>query len=288
MLKNYLVIAIRHLRRHKLFSAINILCLAIGITFSMLIGDYIIGQKGINATLRNAGNQYYIKSKWKVENMGLPITTIAPLAKTLKEKYPNLVANYYRFNPVTNVVSAGDRHFKESIAICDTTLVSMYGFKLIHGDPQHAFRNSNSAVITEEMAIKLFGTTNAIDKTISVANTTSGKQDFSVSAVLKTMPYNTVNNSIDPGGYNVFVPFEGNRYYQGGAGEDQWANIYSPGLIELKPGVSPNTVLKAAEQTLALNLPDNLKGREFYKPTDFGFEKEIRKRLAWWKARRSD
>jgi putative ATPase len=34
-------------------------------------------------------------------------------------------------------------------------------------------------------------------------------------------------------------------------------------------------------------LPDNLKGREFYRPTDFGFEKEIRKRLAWWKGKRS-
>ena len=33
-------------------------------------------------------------------------------------------------------------------------------------------------------------------------------------------------------------------------------------------------------------LPDNLKGREFYKPTDYGFEKEIRKRLDWWKSRR--
>ncbi len=33
-------------------------------------------------------------------------------------------------------------------------------------------------------------------------------------------------------------------------------------------------------------LPDNLKGREFYRPTEFGFEKEVKKRLAWWKARR--
>jgi putative ATPase len=33
-------------------------------------------------------------------------------------------------------------------------------------------------------------------------------------------------------------------------------------------------------------LPDNLKGREFYKPTDYGFEKEITKRLAWWKSKR--
>jgi putative ATPase len=34
-------------------------------------------------------------------------------------------------------------------------------------------------------------------------------------------------------------------------------------------------------------LPENLKGREFYRPTDFGFEKEIRKRIAWWKSKRN-
>jgi len=260
MLKNYFIIAVRHLRRHKLYAAINIFCLAIGIAFSMLIGVYIIQQKSINGTLRNASNQYFIKSKWKVENMGLEITTVAPLAKTLKEKYPGLVANFYRFNPVTNVVSAGDMHFKESIAICDTTLISMYGFKLLYGDPQNAFRNNSSTVITEEMAIKLFGTTNVINKTISISNTTSGKQDFTVSAVLKTMPFNTVNNSIDPNGYNVFVPFEGNLYFQGGSGDDKWDNINMPGLVEFKPGISSKDVLKATEQILTSNLPGNLKG----------------------------
>lgn len=260
MLKNYFIIAVRHLRRHKLYTAINIFCLAIGITFSMLIGVYIISQKNVNTSLRNARDQYFIKSKWKVKNMGLAVTTVGPLAKTLKEKYPNLIANYYRFNPVTNVVSAGDKHFKENIAIGDTTFVSMYGFKLLHGDPQHAFINNNSAVITEAMAIKLFGTTDAIDKTISVNNTTSGKQDFSVTAVLKTIPYNTATNAIDPDGYNVFIPFEGSQYYQNGSQHDFWNNIYNVGLVEFKPGVSPADVDKAAAQILALNLPDNLKG----------------------------
>ena len=42
MLKNYFKIAVRHLTTHKLFSLINILCLAIGITFSMIIGVYIL------------------------------------------------------------------------------------------------------------------------------------------------------------------------------------------------------------------------------------------------------
>src|SRR5690349_13545399 len=107
MIRNYFLIAIRHMTRHKLFSIINILCLAIGITFSMLIGVYILNQKNTNHDLKNYRQQYVIKSKWKVKDMGLPLTTVGPLAKTLKDQYPNLVANYFRYNPVTNVVSAG-------------------------------------------------------------------------------------------------------------------------------------------------------------------------------------
>src|SRR5688500_9195309 len=113
MLKNYFTLALRHIRKRKLFSLINILCLAIGITFSMLIGVYILNQKSVNSELRNISNQYAIKSKWKEKDMGLPLTTMGPLAKTLKDNYPDLVANYFRYNPVTNVVSARDRHFKE-------------------------------------------------------------------------------------------------------------------------------------------------------------------------------
>ena len=156
MLKNYFKIAIRHLTRHKLFSVINILCLAIGITFSMTIGIYILNQEAVNSRLKNIENQYIIKSKWKTKDMGLDITTLGPLAKTLKTEYPGLVADYYRFNPVTNVVSAGDKHFKENISIGDTTFVNMYGLPVLYGNPRQAFENNNSAVITESIAEKLF------------------------------------------------------------------------------------------------------------------------------------
>src|SRR5688572_23051901 len=105
MLRNYFTVAIRHIARHKLFSLINILCIAIGITFSLLIGAYILKQKGVNKDLKNIDRQYVIKSKWKVKDMGLPLTTIGPLARALKDNYPSLVANYFRWNPITNVVS---------------------------------------------------------------------------------------------------------------------------------------------------------------------------------------
>ena len=262
MLKNYITVALRHLAKHKLFSIINILCIAIGTTFSLLIGVYILQQKNINHNLYNVDRQYAIKSIWKAKNMGLAETTMGPLAQSLKDQFPNLVANCFRINPVTNVVSAGDKHFKEDIAICDTSLVSMYGFPLLAGNKNNAFANNSGAVITEAMAIKLFGTTNAVNKTITISTIGNGTQDYLVSAVLKEMPYNSVNQFFDANGYNVFIPFKGSHYYPGnsGAGEKDWNQIFMISMIELQAGVSVAEVQKATTQLLTQNLPNNLKG----------------------------
>src|SRR5580700_3689710 len=123
----------------------------------MIIGVYILSQVSVNGNIRDLQNQYIIKSNWKVREMGLDFTTLAPLAKTVAAEYPGLVKNYFRFNPCGTVVSLGTNHFKENIAICDTTLVGMYGFPVLYGNPEKAFTNINSAVITESVAVKLFG-----------------------------------------------------------------------------------------------------------------------------------
>lgn len=258
MLKNYLVIALRNMKRKKLFSFINILCLSLGITFSLLIGVYILKEKNVNADLRNAGNQYVVKSKWKVKNMGIEITTIGPLPKALKEEYPGLVTNYYRYNPVTNVVSAGNNHFKEDISIGDTNFVSMYGFPVLHGNKQQPFRDDNSAVITESVAIKLYGKTNAVGERLSVQTLVNNeKQDYLVSAVLKDIPYNSVTGLINSN-YTVFVPTAGNRYYQGGDPSLSWNSAYEVGFVELKEGVRPADIKTAVQQLLKKNAPDNI------------------------------
>jgi hypothetical protein len=152
---------------------------------------------------------------------------------------------------VTNVVSAGDKSFKEDIAIGDTTFVSMYGFQLLYGNKQQPFTDNSSAVITETMAIKLFGNTNAIGKVISVLTTAKGaKQDYKVTAVLKDIPYNSVTNLVGDT-YNVFVPTVGNNYYGSGDPSTSWNGAYEVGAIELKPGISPQDLAVPIRQVLA-------------------------------------
>ena len=257
MFKNYFTIATRHLVRHKFFSAINIFCLAIGITFSLLIGVYVFNQYNINKPLKNVDNQYILKSDWKIKEMGLDITTFGPLAKTLKEEYPSLVANYYRYNPVTNVVSAGDKHFKENIAIGDTSFISMYGFPVLYGNKQQAFTDNNSAVITETMANKLFSKTDVVGKVISVLAVNNQEQFYKVSAVIKDIPFNSVINIVG-NTYDVFVPTVGNHYYGGGDPAEGWNSAYEVCMIELKQGVSSKDLAIPIKQTLKKYTPKNV------------------------------
>jgi putative ABC transport system permease protein len=250
MLKSYLLIAVRHLARHRFFSAIMVCCLALGITFAMTIGLYVSNQESVNGGIRDVGNQYMIRSKWKAKGLGMDITTIGPLAKTMKEEYPALVANYYRYNPVGQVVSAGDNFFKEQIAIGDTTLVAMYGFPLLYGDKQNAFPTISSAVITEKTAMKWFGQKNVIGKRFGMQTTTGDFQQFTISAVLKDLPDNSVT-SLMGNRYDVFVPAIGNRNYGGGEPLTSWSNPFEVGLIELKPGVRPQDLAVPFRHVLA-------------------------------------
>jgi putative ABC transport system permease protein len=261
MLKNYFTIGIRHLTRHKLFSVINIFCLAIGITFSMIIGVYVLNQETVNRDIKHISSQYLVKSKWK-DNSGLDITTLGPLAKTMKDEYPSLIANYYRFDPAANIVSAGDKHFREDISIGDTTLVSMFGFPLLHGNPQRAFIDDQSAVVTEDLAVKFFGKTDVINKIITIQTPSDGnKHDYVISAVLKKMPYNSIANfATARTEYQVYLSMFNNQYFQGGDKGDNWSNIYMVNMIELKKGVNEKDLIKPFEQTLTKYQPAFVKG----------------------------
>jgi putative ABC transport system permease protein len=260
VIQNYIKIAWRNLWKSKGFSVINICCLAIGITFTMLIGVYILNEIAINSGLKNVEDQYVIKSNWSHDNIGAPITTLGPLAKTMKDEYPHLVENYYRFDPVVNIVSYGDKHFRTQMAAGDTTLVSMYGFPLLYGDPQHAFRNNQSAVVTENFAKKFFGTTDAIDKVITIQTPSDGqKHNFVITAVLDKFPVNTVSNFTHTP-YDVYLPMDANQYFQGGDKGDNWSNVYMVSMIQLKRGVKPQDLEKAFANTLNKYQPPFVKG----------------------------
>ena len=256
MLHNYFIIAWRNIWKHKLFSLINIFGLSVGIAFTLLIAAYVWHEVNVNADLKNADNQYIIQSKWKDPNMGFVLTALAPMPKALKEEYPTLIANYYRWDGVSSNVSKGDKHFRESLQVGDSTLLTMYGFKLQHGDKNTALNDPFSVVITEEKAIKYFGKTDVVGETLNIESFTGQKHDFMITGVLQKLPKNSVTNISDQSNSTFFLPAEAAKFL--GRSLDGWNNTVIVGLLELKPGVKPEALDGPMRRLIKQNAPPQI------------------------------
>ncbi|SHM54159.1 ABC transporter permease [Mucilaginibacter sp. OK098] len=254
MLKNYLKIAWRNLWKHKTFSFINILGLSAGITFTLLIGTYIWGTLQVNQELKDIDNQYVILSKWKDPNMGNEASGIPELSKTLKVNYPGLVANYYNAAVAITNVSKGDKHFREGILVGDSTLLSMYGFKLLGGDVKTALQGTFSVVITSKMAIKYFGKTDVVGQTLNFQDFAGGNHDYIITGVLKGLPANTITGLSGNDKFQFFINGNLNKSLRTIEG---WDNTGTVDHIELKNGADPKAVENAMLDLLRKNETDD-------------------------------
>ena len=255
MLSNYVKIAWRNLFRHKFFSLLNILGLAMGITFTLLIGSYVWSEFQVNRGLRNAPQQCIVQSRWKQENRGMPFTTLAPIAPALKAQYPTLIANFYRFHGASATLSKGTNHFRESIQIGDSTLLTMYGFKLLYGNPQTALTGPDAIVITAAKALKLFGKTDVVNQSLTVETPQSGKKEFRVTGVLEPLLPNSVSHLLTEAN-EVFMATGALPYF--GADMTNWQNPYIVNYVELRPGVTPQDLAKPLAQLIQTNTPPDI------------------------------
>jgi putative ABC transport system permease protein len=241
MLRNYFKIAWRNIIKSRFYSAVNILGLSTGIAFTLLIGAYVWSELQVNTHLKNADRQYIIQSKWKNPNMGYELSTLGPLAKALKENYPNLVANYYRFDGIFAIISKGNKSFREDVAICDSTMLSMYGFSLLHGDAKTAFEGPFSVVITADKAIKYFGKTDVVGQTLTIQNFSGSKHDFMITGVMNMPSKNSVTWLNDNNDNQIYISSNNISYF--GRNMD-WSNPHIAGYIELQKGITPKNLQK--------------------------------------------
>ncbi|MHB8206583.1 ABC transporter permease [Mucilaginibacter sp.] len=254
MLKNYIKIAWRNLWKNKAFSIINIFGLAIGIAFSLLIGAYVWGELQVNHQLKDADNQYIMQSKWKDPTMGNEITCINELPKALTDNYPGLVRDYYHSDLATTNVSKEEKHFRESIQTGDSTLLNMYGFKLLYGDAKSAMTDPFSVVITQKMALKYFGKTDVVGQTLNFESMHGEHHDFTVTGVLAFIPKNSVTNLNANNNSDFFFTAEASKYLKRNI--NGWDNVQTCGYVELQNGVDPKTVDKAMLDLIKKYEPD--------------------------------
>lgn len=236
MLVNYIKIARRNLLKHRFHSILNVTGLATGIAFAMLVMAYVWNELQVNQQLRNPSRQHILLSKWKDPNMGFELSTYGNLPVALKEEYPTLVADYYRWDGITGQVNVGENAYRESLQIGDSTLMKMYGFRVIAGDASRALHTASSAVLTASMAKKFFGKTDVAGKTIEVANFGGSKQLFTIDAVIADPAKNTITQINEANKNGIFLSAASIHFF--GRELNNWTSPYIVGMIELREGVT--------------------------------------------------
>lgn len=187
MIKNYIVIAVRNLLRQKGFSFINIFGLALGISCTALIGMWVTDEMSYDKFHKDHERMYRITATLPELKVHAAVTS-APLALAFKTEIPEVEEAVRMTGLNRDLVQVDDTKFEEKeIIYADSNFFKIFTFPFIKGDAEHALLNPEGIVLTEEMAMKYFGSTDVLGKIIRK----NSKDDFSVTGVVANIPDNS-------------------------------------------------------------------------------------------------
>lgn len=188
MLRNYLKIALRNIRRHKGYHFINIAGLAIGMACAILILLYVEHELSYDKYHLDAGRIYRIANEQVTSNGNRYYSAIiAVMGPALKERFPQVeeMARIVRIEP--RPVSYEDKiYMEEQLAFVDPTIFKMFKVETIRGDFENALIRPMTVIITESLADKYFGAVDPIGKML-----VSNGQNFEVTGLISDPPENT-------------------------------------------------------------------------------------------------
>lgn len=148
--------------RHRVNGTINILGLASAFSFVLLIAAFAWNEARVDSTIKNVERQYLVQSDFN------QLTTSGMLVRAMREEYPDLVEDYFRYDGIMAILSSGSDSFQKSAIIADSSLFRMFGFELLHGDARTALSAPTQVVLNYETAIQLFGYTDVVGQHINV------------------------------------------------------------------------------------------------------------------------
>ena len=194
MFGNYIKIAVRNLLRFKVYSAINIAGLAVGMTCCILILLYIYNELSYDSFHKKAERIYRINTYLKFGDTELNIPVVSDMmGQLLKQDYPQ-VEEYTRIyiqGGVKRVKNNGinDFNLEHNVAFVDSTFFRVFTFPTVSGQTNQILNEPNTVVITESIAKKYFGTVNAVGRTIETDD--NAGVFYKVTAVIADMPENS-------------------------------------------------------------------------------------------------
>ena len=187
MLVNNVKLALRTLLRNKVFTAVNILGLAIGVAVCLLLLNFIQFQRSYDDFQANADRIYRVPMT--VQEKGGALQTFAftypAVGPHLKKDFPE-VEDMVRLRFFGGLAKRGE--VMEQVGGCytDASFFDIFSFKMLEGDPETVFSQPYSAVLTEKMAGVLFGRENPVGKSFTFRD-----HEWTVRGLLENPPVNS-------------------------------------------------------------------------------------------------
>lgn len=254
MLHHYFKIMFRNLAKSKLYSTINIAGLALGLTCCMLIVLYNKDEVSFDQFHVNKNQLHRLvatmSNEKETRKMGI---SNAPSGPAFKEGLAEVKA-FVRVQSDYSNVKKGTVVIGQEVINADSNFFAVFTFPLIAGNPATILKNLNSVVLTEETALKYFGTTDAVGKLLEFKSQDSFITK-TVTGIAKNVPQ---NSSIQ---FDMVLPFT--------ADGNEWISFYLSTYVLLNKNTNYQAVAAKFDRIFFAKAKDELKmAREKYNFTD--------------------
>ena len=252
MIRNYIKIAWRNLRRNKSYAFINIFGLSLGIACSIVIFTLVSFHLSFDTFHKNKDRIYRIVTEWHDDEMGYSEAVPSPVGKAFRNEYTfaDKTARVIDYNGALIAVPGKQeiKKFREDdgVVYTEPAFFDIMDFPLVKGNKQNFLSDPNSAAITEKLAKKYFGDENPMGRTIRVNN----KTDFIIKGILKDIPQNTDRRQEIYLSYQNLI--EQSKWI---ANDSSWGGVYSGSkcYVLLKPTVTVAQANQALHQLVLKN-----------------------------------
>lgn len=256
MFKNYLKTALRSLLRNKIYSIINILGLSIGLACGMLIILYVKDEVSYDRFHKNVNSIYRIG----VQQIGANGKAEYTHGLTGYVQGPHFKANIPEIRAFVRVRSGmkdmkiGNDIKSQEVHQADANFFSLFSFPLLSGNPETALLSPDAVVISEDVARKQFGTTEALGKTIMIKEEEEKFKLYTVTGVAKRCPQ---NSSLRFGILMSIRPT-----VQEETNDENWFNYFLNTFILLEPGANAKLVEAKLKQVYAMDVRERVKKKD--------------------------
>ena len=199
MWRHYLSTAARGIVRHRLYSAINIASLTVGLTCIIFVILFVRDELSYDKWIPDTANLYRVELTINVPGRS-PIataTTPYPMLAAMRDQIPG-VTGMTRLYTWGMTLTSGDRQFSQSIDVVDPDFFKEIRLPLVEGDPGSVFRQPESVVLSQSVAKEYFGAADPIGRIITAAEGNCDSQaaacpqvSLRVTGIARDLPHNT-------------------------------------------------------------------------------------------------